>query len=104
MILEEIQQFIDHIDNGEVDKEGVLMLTNALCDIIKTQNKIILELRNNYIRLENSMTLFEKNIEQNEAYKKLCNLILNKIDTNPITALWFLYSVKKKIAQYYNMK
>lgn len=97
MVLKEVQNKINKLGEGKEDAEKLVI---SLYEIIETQNKIIYELKNNYIRLENSIGLCENKIEQNEAYKRLCNLILNKIGTNPISALWFLYSIKKKIEEY----
>lgn len=87
---------IDENTNPEELKEFISILQG----IIKKQNEVIVEFKNSYIRLENNMKLIESKVEYYSAYKKLCEIILDKTSKGPISALWFLHSVRKKIEEF----
>lgn len=87
---------IDETTNHDKLKETISMLQGT----IKRQNQMILEFKNNYIRLENNIKLFESKVEYYSTYKKLCEIILDKTNKNPISAMWFLRSVRKKIEEF----
>lgn len=102
MILSETYGFIDNINMEikDMDKEELKATIERLVSVTKEQNNTIIDVQNNYIRLFNNYNLIQDKIENYNAYKRLCETILTKIDANPISALWFLYSVKRKIANF----
>lgn len=101
MDLEELYNKIENIDiNDKMSKEELKELICLMHSIINEQNDIINEFKNKYIRLENNLELIEDKVQRVEVYKKLCDIILNKISINPISSWWFLYNLKKKILDY----
>jgi len=101
MVIEEFYALIDEMDlENTDDREKLIKHVSALHTIIQKQNESILEFRNNYIRLENTIRAVEGRVEYYSTYKRLCEIILERINTSPIRALWFLYSVRKKITEF----
>ena len=95
MTLEQIYESIEKMNEKELRR-----LIFLLCNTINTQNDIVFDFKNKYIRLENNLNMIEDKLEKCKVYKSFCNDILDKIEGNPITAWWFLHSLKKKITQY----
>ena len=95
----EIYKFIENIEKKEeqIDNKDLKKLISALYNIIKKQNEVIFEFRNRYIKLENCTTILEDKVKTYSSYKKLCDIILSKTETNPLSALWFLYTLKRKV-------
>ena len=66
---------------------------------IKNQNELIVTIKNQYIILENNFDNLKYKTEEYLQYKKLFEIIMKKINHNPISSLWFIYRVKKKLKQ-----
>lgn len=101
MTLKELYAIIEdtNLRSEMANEEDFKNLLTALYSIVKKQNEVIFEFRNHFVRLNNCIDALEKKQHECSIYKKLCNIILDKIDKNPVSALWFLYSVRKKISQ-----
>lgn len=84
----------------KIGQEEMKELMIELCQIFKKQNIIISEYKNDYIRLKNRMNILEEELDECNIYKNLCNIILNRVNSNPISSLWFLYKLKKKIKKF----
>lgn len=102
MNLDEVYSTIKEVnlDDEHMNKEDLKKLVLMLYTLIKKQNEVIFEFRNSCIRLENMIRAIENKLKQYDVYKNLCHTILDKINTNIISALWFLHSVKKKITNF----
>jgi translation initiation factor 2B subunit (eIF-2B alpha/beta/delta family) len=102
MTIEEICKYVEDIaSTGEtISTSQLKKILQYLYKIIQQQNESMHELKNGCIRLENNIKMVEDKLSKYAAYKELCETILDNINSNPISALCFLYKVKHKINKY----
>lgn len=101
MSMDDLYESLEHIIITEnMNNEELKKLVLLLYGILKKQNELIYDFKNNYIKIDNKLKDLETKLEECKTYKKLCEMILDKIGGNPINSWWFLYQLKKKLLKY----
>ncbi len=99
MNLKGILQYLDNLieENKDIPAEKFVQIVNELASIVKKQDEILLDIKNSNIRLENRIKYIETELERSKVYKGIVDMMVSRIKKNPISALIYLYKVKKNI-------
>lgn len=99
MTLQEILDYLNKIyeEKSEISVERFEEIIIELANVVKKQNDLLFEIKNSNIRLENKIKYIENELERSKIYKSIVDVMMEKIRSNPITALLYLYKVKANL-------
>ncbi len=99
MKLNEILEYLDALvmENKDIPAEKFVQIINELAAVVKKQDEILLDIKNSNIRLENRIRYIETELEKSKVYKGIVDMMAARIRKNPLSALIYLYRVKKNI-------
>lgn len=101
--LKEILDYLNKViaTGDEIPLEKFEEIILRLAEIVDNQSKLLTEIRNSNIRLENRLKYIETELVKCQIYKNIVETLIEKLNKNPILGLIYLYKIRANIKNFH---